>query len=165
MVNSGAVMSRGASRNLGAVALPSAKAGAGGVGTAGEKPDSLVGVRSGGNEYKVKWADVPQPTWMTRAGLGSKFGKKKLGELEKGFTKHAGKTHADKWLGAPIPPKEAARRWPDRKRPAATEDVATGWYVCQRHEACNAEPGLATSQHFSVGTGTGLIQRSRSSTN
>eukprot|EP01048_Picozoa_sp_COSAG05_P010101 COSAG05_NODE_871_length_6848_cov_2.508372_5_plen_1448_part_00 len=117
VVNTGAVLSRGSSHNLGAVALPDAKGGAAGHDNGakgGAKPARLVGTRSidGSHEVKVKWADSASSTWMARSVFAAKFGKAVLKKMATALDEF-GKAS---WTGSPISPKDATRRWPNRPR-------------------------------------------------
>ena len=128
VVNTGAVLSRGSSRNLGSVALPDAAGGAAGRdqgAKGGAKPAQLVGTRSleGVDEVKVKWADRPTSTWMARSAFASKFGK---GVLDK-MVRELDAFGDAQWSGSAIEPKEAARRWPHRPRPGGGGGGTKNW--------------------------------------
>ena len=118
VVNTGAVLSRGSSRNLPAgMALPDAAGGAAGAAATGskkggKKPSSLVGTRTQEDieEVKVKWADSAESTWMARAAFATKFGKPMLTKMTKSM-----QTFGDAaWSGSAITAKDAAKRWPNR---------------------------------------------------
>ena len=118
VANSGAVLSRGSSRNLGSVALPDASgAAAAGApargGPMGKKPSALVGTRivDGVEEVKVRWADQDESTWMGRDAFAAKFGKTTLTKLHAAFAKHD-----DAWKGSAISEAVADKRWPARAR-------------------------------------------------
>lgn len=123
VVNTGAVLSRGSSRNLGSVALPDAAGGAAGRdqgAKGGAKPAKLVGTRSveGVDEVKVKWVDCPTSTWMARSAFATKFGKGVLNKLARELDAFGDA----QWSGSAISPKEAAQRWPHRPRPSGTKN-------------------------------------------
>ena len=113
VVNTGAVLSRGSSRNLPAgMALPDAAGATGAKKGGGKKPSSIVGTRTkeGIDEVKVKWADSADSTWMACTAFATKFGKPLLTKM----TKSLGNFGDAAWSGSPISPKDAAKRWPNR---------------------------------------------------